>query len=72
MATQRLGEFWDSPRLDVETGTKKSFRYKAERAGKFPRRIKVGRRSVWSSVQVEQWKRCMAEGKEWRQEDMTA
>lgn len=69
MATKRIGELWDHPRLDAETGTRKSYRYKQEKAGRFPRRIKVGRCSRWSSVQVEQWKRCMAEGKEWRQED---
>lgn len=61
-----LGEFWRLGRVEAETGVKKSFIYQAERAGRFPRRIKIGRAAVWSSSQVQEWKRAQAEGLDWR------
>ena len=65
MTTSPLGEFWRLPRLEAEIGAKKSYIYLLEKNGKFPKRIKLGRASVWSSAQVEAWKRAQAEGKQW-------
>lgn len=61
----QLGEFWKLGRVEKECGVRKSFIYQHEREGRFPRRIKIGRSVVWSSTQVEDWKRAQADGKEW-------
>ena len=60
-----LGEFWRLPRVEAESGVKKSFIYAHEKAGDLPRRIKVGRAAVWSSNQVQEWKAAQAAGKAW-------
>jgi prophage regulatory protein len=65
MSTSNLGEFWKLPRVEAESGIRKSKIYKDERLGIFPRRIKIGRAAVWSSAQVEAWKAAQAAGKEW-------
>ena len=65
MPSPNLGEFWRLSRVEEECGVKKSFIYQHERDGAFPRRIKIGRAVVWSSKQVEDWKRCQFEGREW-------
>ena len=44
---------------------RKSYIYGKEKIGQFPRRIKIGRSSVWSSVQIEEWKRAQIEGRAW-------
>jgi len=67
---QHLGEFWKIGRVESECGVKKTFIYKQAQRGRFPRSIKLGPKAVaWSSVQVEDWKRAMAEGREWNAED---
>ena len=66
VTTSNLGEFWKLPRVEAESGSRKSKIYQDEKKGLFPRRIKVGRSAVWSSTQVEDWKRHMAAGKPWR------
>ena len=65
MTSSQLGEFWRLPRLKVETGLCKSKIYQDEKKGLFPRRIKIGRAAVWSSAQVEAWKKAQAAGKQW-------
>ena len=65
MTSSQLGEFWRLPRIEAETGIRKSKIYQDEKKGLFPRRIKVGRAAVWSSAQVEAWKRAQAAGKQW-------
>lgn len=65
MSVSNLGEFWRLPRVEAESGIRKSKIYKDEKQGRFPRRIKVGRAAVWSSAQVEAWKQAQASGKEW-------
>lgn len=65
MQSSQLGEFWRLPRVEAESGIRKSKIYQDEKKGLFPRRIKVGRAAVWSSAQVEDWKRAQAEGKQW-------
>lgn len=65
----QLGEFWNLFRVESEVARKKSYIYAAEAQGKFPKRIKIGRSSVWSSAQVESWKRAHADGREWRFDD---
>lgn len=64
--TVHIGELWRLPRIEAELGLKKSFVYAWERQGKFPRRIKLGRSSVWNSVEIQDWKKAMAAGEEWR------
>ena len=64
MATH-IGELWRLPRLESELGVKKSAIYQWERLGRFPRRIKLGRASAWNSVEVQDWKKAQAEGKQW-------
>lgn len=44
-----------NPDLDLMTGTRKSFRYSEERAGRFPERVKIGRSSKWLESEVEVW-----------------
>ena len=65
MSHSPLGEFWKLPRVEVESGIKKSKIYQDEKRGLFPRRIKIGRAAVWSSAQVESWKQAQAAGKQW-------
>ncbi|QXP83023.1 AlpA family transcriptional regulator [Methylococcus sp. Mc7] len=67
---QHLGEFWKITRVESECGVKKTFIYKQARLGRFPRPIKVGAKAVvWSSAQVQAWKRAMTEGREWSEGD---
>lgn len=66
MAHKSLGEFWRLDRVTAETGFKKTYIYLQEQRGRFPKRIKIGRAALWSSAQVEDWKRAMAAGEEWR------
>lgn len=63
--TTHIGELWRLPRLEQECGCKKSAIYAWERQGRFPKRIKIGRATVWSSVAVQEWKQRMAAGQEW-------
>ena len=63
--TTHIGELWRLPRLEQECGCKKSAIYAWERQGRFPKRIKIGRASAWSSVAVQEWKARMAAGQEW-------
>lgn len=65
MSDNLIGEFWRIDRVMLECGIGKSFLYDHERQGKFPRRIKVGRASVWNSSDITQWKRDKLAGRDW-------
>jgi prophage regulatory protein len=38
-----------------ELPIRKTFVYELEKQGKFPKRVKIGRRSFWRSDELEQW-----------------
>lgn len=62
---QRIGELWRLPRVMAETGMSRAWLYKASKRGKFPRPMKNGRSTVWSSLEVENYKRALFVGEKW-------
>ncbi|MFN5745810.1 MAG: helix-turn-helix transcriptional regulator [Methylococcaceae bacterium] len=68
LAQTSPGQFWSIDRLITELGVGKSFIYERERRGAFPNRIKLGRRSVWHSDDIQAWKLAQLEGRVWSAE----
>ena len=65
MSLQTTGQFWRLEQVEKEVGLKKSFIYNAEREGRFPRRIKIGRAAVWDSLKICAWRDAVASGRDW-------
>lgn len=63
--SNRIGELWRLPRVITEIGQSRAWLYKHAKAGTFPRPLKNGRSSVWSSAAVEEYKRAVAAGEKW-------
>lgn len=52
-----LDRFLRRPEVEQAIGMTKSMLYKMMAAGQFPKPIKIGRGSVWSSVEVAEWQK---------------
>ena len=65
MSSAAIGQFWRLEQVEKEVGLKKSFIYNAEKEGRFPKRIKIGRAAVWDSNQIAAWRETVAAGRTW-------
>lgn len=68
MSSNSIGQFWRLEQVEKEVGLKKSYIYNAEKEGRFPKRIKIGRAAVWDSNQISAWRETVAAGRTWGDE----